>query len=304
MTAEKQARERDVRTWITACEQRFSEQLQDVAQTIAATESLKLLRLSGPTCSGKTTLADLLCRQLAQQGKRVHLISIDDFYYDNDFLQFRSDASAASRTDYDSVDTIDLAMLSTFVREIFTLEQADCPIFDFSQGKRTGMRRMKSRREDLFLFEGIQSLYPEVTRLVSEYGTPMDLYIAPEQTVSVGDCRVPPHELRLLRRLVRDHRFRGTSPEQTFALWEGVRRNEEANIFPYVTACRYRLDSAMPYELGVLKPILDEILPSVPHESPYRAQAEAILTQLRDVEPIDEAWVPADSLYREFIGQP
>lgn len=302
MTAESHDKEKELREWINSCEHRFSESLRQTAQSIAAIGDLKLLRLSGPTCSGKTTLANLLCRQLEKRGKRVHLVSIDDFYYDKDVLHEKAQTSAEESPDYDSVDTIDLERLNAFVHDIFTLEQADCPIFDFSLGKRTGERHMESGKEDVFLFEGIQSLYPEVTRMVAEYGDPVDLYIAPERSIQTKDAVIVPNELRLLRRLVRDYRFRGTSPERTFVLWEGVRRNEETNIFPFVSACRYRLDSTMPYELGVLKPILDDILPSVSVSSRYRMRADEILSQIQTVESIDASWIPADSLYREFIG--
>ena len=151
------------------------------------------------------------------------------------------------------------------------------------------------------MFEGIQALYPEVTEIVSAYGKPIDLYIAPMRTIKSGGIGFAPNELRLLRRLVRDSRFRGTSAEQTLSLWSGVRQNEEEHIFPYVADCRYQIDSAMDYEIGVLKPILEQILPTVAEESPYCAQAKAILAQLIDTEPIDFAWIPEDSLYREFV---
>lgn len=292
--------QKEQRAWIDRCERDFSDRLRAVA-TALATEEVKLLRLSGPTCSGKTTLATLLCRHFEERGKRLHLISIDDFYYDKDTLYAKMNTRETGRVDYDSAQTIDLAELARFTKAIFTTERAECPIFDFIEGRRVGARAVESRENDVFLFEGIQALYPEVTEIVSTYGVTTDLYIAPMRTIKSGGACFAPNELRLLRRLVRDSRFRGTCAEQTLSLWSGVRQNEEEHIFPYVSDCRYRIDSAMDYEIGVLKPILEEILPTVAAQSPYRPQAEAILAQLIGTEPIDRRWIPEDSLYREFV---
>lgn len=262
---------------------------------------LKLIRLTGPTCSGKTTLANLLRTRFAQEGKHLHLISIDDFYYDKEVLHAREQNGGVGHVDYDSVQTIDLEALKRFTREIFLEDAADCPIFDFVEGKRTGYRRMESRDEDVFLFEGIQALYPEVNALLGQYGESAGIYIAPKSALTVGDATWEPNEIRLLRRLVRDYHFRGTSPERTFALWGGVRHNEELNIFPYAGDCPYQIDSTMPYELGVLKPYLCKILPTVSADSPYRTQADEILTKLEPVAPIPDALIPSNSLYREFV---
>ena len=144
-------------------------------------------------------------------------------------------------------------------------------------------------------------LYPRVRSLVAEHGEAVSLYIAPMTPLTAGGVCWEPNDLRLARRLVRDAHFRATPPEQTLFLWSGVRRNEEKNIFPYVADCDFLLDSTMPYELGVLKPFLCKILPTVPEDSPYRPRAEEILARLAEVEPLSDTLIPADSLYREFI---
>jgi len=288
----------DVKIWVEECEKDFHHRLTEVADQLLAIHHLKMIRLAGPTCSGKTTLANLLQSRFAQAGKHLHLISIDDFYYDKTVLHART---GQGQIDYDSVHTIDLLALRNFTEEIFSADAADCPIFDFVQGKRTGFRRMESKEDDVFLFEGIQVLYPELRELFAQFGESVGLYIAPQRSLTVGGTTWEPNEIRLLRRLVRDAHFRNTSPEKTFFLWSGVRENEEANIFPYVKDCPYRIDSTMPYELGVLKPYLNEILPAVAEDSPYRSQAEDILKKLEGIDSVSDAMIPMDSLYREFI---
>ena len=299
VTKEQEQRSRE---WIESCERAFSDRLDEIADELCEKEELRLLRLSGPTCSGKTTAANLLGKRFAQRGKHLHLISIDDFYYDKDVLHERAEDHESGKVDYDSIATIDLQALGRFAEEIFTEDRSHCPVFDFKQGKRVSYRLMESGPDDVFLFEGIQAVYPEIVGLFASFGhESAGIYIAPQSAIEIGKQVFEPNEIRLLRRLVRDHNFRGTSPERTFELWEGVRRNEELNIFPYAGTCQYSIDSTMPYEIGILKPYLCRILPTVSENSPHRVRADAILSQMETVLSLSDEWVASDSLYKEFI---
>ena len=301
MELNNQASFRSVEEWISACEKDFSSRLDGIAEKLCR-EGWKLIRLSGPTCSGKTTAANLLIDRFAKMGKRLHLISIDDFYFDKKILHATAADPASGKVDYDSVKTIDLDALDHFIDDIFSKEESECPIFDFKAGKRIGYRTLESGKDDVFVFEGIQAVYPEVTALIEASGhDSIGVYIAPERTLEAGDERFAPNELRLLRRLVRDYNFRGTAPDFTFGLWQGVRANEEAHIFPYAKDCACRIDSTMPYELGVLKPYLERILPTVPTDSDNYPKAERILAKIKDIEPISDTLIGENSLYQEFI---
>ena len=292
----------EVREWINACEADFSNRLNEIAETLLACDGVRILRLSGPTCAGKTTLANLLKRRFAEAGKHLHLISIDDFFYDKSFLHQKAETESVEALDYDSAATIDWEELSRFITEIFSEQESHCPIFSFLEGKRVGYRTVASREKDIFLFEGIQAFYPEFTDCLKKTGhRSIGLYIAPMRSLSAGEESIEPNELRLMRRLVRDYNFRNSSPENTFGLWANVRRNEEKNIFPYAPKAQYRIDSTMPYELGVLKPYLERILPEVSAESPYRDAAERILLQMREIDAIPAELISEDSLYQEFI---
>ncbi len=290
-----------IEEWVDTCEKDFCLRLDEVARVLCK-DGQKLIRLSGPTCSGKTTAANLLSNRFARLGKRLHLISIDDFYYDKEILHATATDPESGKVDYDSVKTIDLPALKEFVEEVFSKAESRCPIFDFKEGRRVGYRMLESGKDDVFVFEGIQAVYPEVTKLIERSGhDSVGVYIAPRRSVEAGGQIFEPNEIRLLRRLVRDYNFRGTDPDFTFGLWSGVRANEDAHIFPYASECACQIDSTMPYEIGVLKPYLERILPTVPKESPNRGCAEEILAKIADVEPISDQLIRSDSLYREFI---
>ncbi|MBQ2999177.1 MAG: hypothetical protein IJD64_01815, partial [Clostridia bacterium] len=221
---ENNDRFREVQAWIDACEDDFSKRLNALATQVLACRGARVLRLSGPTCSGKTTLANLLKARFAKAGKHLHLISIDDFFYDKDHLHQKAGAGGIETLDYDSAATIDWEEMSRFIREIFSEQESHCPIFSFHEGKRVGYRSVASREQDVFLFEGIQAFYPEFTECLKTTGhESIGMYIAPMRSLSIGDEEIEPNDLRLLRRLVRDYNFRNSSPEHTFGLWASVR---------------------------------------------------------------------------------
>ena len=211
----------DVQRWVSDCDAAFSEYICGIAEDILRRDGVKVIRLVGPTCSGKTTAANMLAKSFEKFGKRLHTISIDDFYYDTDALAQMSSDKGHESIDYDSPDTIDIAELSRFVDEIFSSDLSHCPVFDFTTGKREGYREYRCTENDLFLFEGIQALYPNVSEIFSASGhSPADVFIAPRSSVKLGEATFEPNEIRLMRRLVRDANFRNTKAEFTFYLWE------------------------------------------------------------------------------------
>ncbi len=288
------------RDMVRDCEARFAQRLREIADMLGEKPSLRVCTLTGPTCSRKTTAAKMLVSELARYGKRMHVISIDDFYYPTDYLRKMSKEKGLDGIDYDSVDTIDLCTLSVFCEEIFASSVVHCPIFEFGHGRRTGYRELSIDENDVFLFEGIQAAYPEVTALLGAHGS-VRLYIAPHTPIVTEEHTFLPNEIRLLRRIVRDEHFRDTSAEFTMGMWESVRRNEEAHIFPYVTKDHVAIDSTMPYELGMLRPFLEHALASVSPNSPHRVQADQILASIQSIPPLPSDWIEDGFLYSEFI---
>lgn len=292
--------EEQTRLFVKRCEAEFEQRLADAVGKVCEQKGIRLIGLSGPTCSGKTTTAKKLISQLTAQGKNVHVVSIDDFYLDRQVLIARADNDPDIEVDYDSEDTIDFDALSKCVDEVFTDEPTLIPKYDFVEGKRTGYITIDPDENDLFIFEGIQAIYPKVTALFHKYNY-KSLYICVESGLEIEGTVFNPNELRLMRRLVRDYNFRGASPEFTLYLWESVRANEELNIFPYTVDCDYFINSTLPFEVNLLAPYLRDILPKVPADSKYKAEAEAILNKLEGIQPVSPKYLIDNSLCYEFI---
>lgn len=288
------------RGFVSHFEADFEERLSRTVAEICSMEDVRVITLSGPTCSGKTTAAKKIISEFEKRGRRVHVISIDDFYYDKEILHEKSEKKRDGEIDYDSVDTIDIEAFSDFAERIFEYGELRCPTFNFKSGRREEYRTLVSGENDIFLFEGIQAIYPEIRDILEPHGY-ISVYISPRSALEVGEEIFEPHELRLLRRIVRDCHFRCTDAEFTLRIWKSVRENEEKNIFPYKDSCSFYIDSSFGYELGILAPYLREYLSQVRVDSKYREAADEILRRIVGIEPISKEYLYPDSLYREFV---
>lgn len=286
--------------WIKRCEKSFHDKFYAIAEDICKNRHLRIVRLFGPTCSGKTTAAEILISLFADLGKRAHIVSIDDFFYDKETLARIAREKGLDGLDYDSPDTIDGDALRRFAQEIFESEEVHCPIFDFNEGRRTAYRSMSIDDDDIFIFEGIQANYPNVIEMLSEHGS-ASIYIAPQENVEICGQVFVPNELRLMRRLVRDYHFRSSTPEFTLMLWESVRENEEKNIFPYIKNTDYSVSSSMEYEIGVLKPYLIDIIGEMDKNDERYGDACRILEKISEVEEIPRELILEGMLYCEFV---
>ena len=291
-------------------ERAVDERLTACAAAISADcveHGVRVIRLSGPTCAGKTTAAEKLTEALEAAGRVVYPISIDDFFYGRDILEAKYANRADKRLDYDSVETIDLPALATCVRELMEQGSTKIPMFSFLTGYCEGYRTLTVPEgvEPVFLFEGIQAVYPEVSALFSDVPERSLFINVMKDTVLVdreGHERVfTPDRIRLLRRLVRDEAKRGTSPDFTLTLWHSVRENELRSILPYADSCDYGIDSNMAFDIHMLTPHLRRIFAEQPCDGDEVAEAEAILASIEGVEGIDDACLSENSLYHEFI---
>lgn len=286
--------------WIKQCEDSFAKQISKITDDICNRGNIRVVRLFGPSCSGKTTTARLLISNFKRYGKRAHVVSIDDFFYDRDKIKEISEKKGLSEIDYDSPDTIDCDELEIFVKEIFNDDKVRCPVFDFKTGMRAGYKTMNIDDDDIFIFEGIQAVYPRVVAMFAKYET-ASIYIVPQREVLAGGVCFEANEIRLMRRLVRDYNFRNTAPEVTFDNWDGVRDNEEKNIFPYVEGTEYKVNSSMPYEVGILKPYLQALLRDFDKDDPHYETARYILERIERVEAIPARLILDGYLYKEFV---
>lgn len=290
----------DLRAFVEEEDRLFAQKVKALTDRVAASQTLKMIGLTGPTCSGKTTAAKRLMTSLETMGHRVHTVSLDDFYYDTDILQKKADENPDIEIDYDSEDTIDIALLEEKTNSLLQGLPTRMPRFDFQLGCRCDGELLDSKEGDVYLFEGIQLLYPKVYSILNQ-AVYQDIYICASSAIELNGVRFEPNEIRLMRRLVRDFRYRAANPDFTLYLWQSVRANEEKSIFPNIHLCENRIDSTMPYEIGMLKPYLVEILPLVPAESRFAPQAKEMLSKLNEIQEIPSEYMTQNSLYKEFI---
>ncbi len=258
----------------------------------------RIITLSGPTCSGKTTTANKLIRRISEAGFHAVVLSIDDFFLD----RLRSNEIHDEMPDYDSVNAIDLEALGICVKGLREGKPTLIPHYDFVTGRRDSYAEYAPTDRDIFIFEGIQAVYPEVVRFFgADYKS---IFIHVDEDVTADNVTLTRHEIRLCRRIIRDYRFRNAHAEFTLYLWENVRENEEKSIYPNAGSSDVYINSFLPYELFFLAKNGLPILDTVPQNSPYRDEADALSEKLRHfVNPwFEEEMIPEHSVFREFIG--
>lgn len=287
----------EAESFVAFCERDFESRFRDAARR-ALSLGNKFITLSGPTCSGKTTTASVLLDELEKAGKSAVVISIDDFYLDD--LRTKTDSSGD--LDFDSVNTIDIQCLAEVVQNLARGDEVKLPKFDFLTGKRSGYVKIVPRDSDIYIFEGIQAVYPEVSRLFGDGYTSVFITVADD--VMFNGVYFSASEIRLLRRIVRDADTRNTSPSQTLAYWDKVRKNEDENIFPNAANPHIMIDSFLIYELFVIAPIALAKLAELSKEDAGYSLAHSLSIRLSKInsEYFSTSFVPKTSVFREFIG--
>lgn len=291
------ANEKEAAELVEKCEAEFRFRLDETVKKVISKKNLRVVALSGPTCSGKTTTANRLIEEIGASGHHAVVISIDDFFRD------RNDRNRVDLEvpDYDSADAIDLSYLSEFLSRLKNGQSVLVPKYDFTKTRRVGYHEYIPDPLDIYVIEGIQAVYPEITSRLWNYGS---IFISVADDVTVNGVGFERHDIRLLRRIVRDYKFRGATPEFSLHLWEGVRKNEERNIFPDSANCGIYIDSFLPYELFVIRDCAISLLDDVPADSKRRAEADRLTKKLSELSalPFCDRMIPQNSVFREFIG--
>lgn len=284
--------------FVKRCDREFDQRIEVAVSHILERHN-RFLCLAGPSCAGKTTTANKITKKLGEHGVQTHVISIDDFFYDMEYLLAMA-AQKGGELDMDSVAALDLDLFDCCLAQIVQTNKARLPIFDFHTHTRNAYREFSCKPDDIIIFEGIQAVYPELTALIKPYGM-TSIFVCPERSITVGDQVFEPNIFRFYRRIVRDAQYRSADALRTLEVWRGVRNNEDANIFPYKQACDMVVDSTMAYDLHLLTPYLRELLPQVSEQSRYYLRALDILNRISKIDPISVQYLQEDSLYREFI---
>ncbi len=291
--------ETDAADFIQTCESHFRTHLDEAVTAVLAEPTPSIIALSGPTCSGKTTTANRLIERISASGHHAVVLSVDDFFRDRNERN-RVDLEAP---DYDSPAALDLVYLAEFFARLQEGKSILIPKYDFVATRRVGYHEYIPDPLDIYVVEGIQAVYPEVTSLFGD-SVCRSIFISVTEDVEVNGVSFSRHDIRLLRRIVRDYWFRGATSEFTFHLWDGVKKNEKTNIFPNSNNCDVYIDSFLPYEIFTIRDDVLPLLEAVPPTSEYRPDAERLLEKLHQLTSfayIDDRLIPQNSVIREFL---
>ena len=286
----------EIHLFVEKSEANYKNQVLKIANKILSMDHVRFLTLSGPTCSGKTTTSYILEHEFEKRGMAVKIISIDDFYRN------RADISDDETPDFESISAIDFPIFKDCVNKILNGKTAMLPIYDFKHGKRTGFFPYTPREHEIIIFEGIQAIYSEILAILPKEIT-KSIYISVANDVQAYGTFFEKREIRFFRRLLRDYLFRSATPERTLELWVGVVENEEKNIIPNERNADYVIDSFLPYELGVIKPYLLNVVSFDFKKAHEKELYDKIRSEFMNITEIPSHFVPSDSVFREFIGK-
>lgn len=260
---------------------------------------LKIVFIAGPSSSGKTTFAKRLAIQLAVLGLKPRQISMDDYFVDREHTPLDADGNY----DFESIDAIDIEAFNSDLIRLFSGERVQLPRFDFTTGQRTmDGKVLEMTPRSILLVEGIHGLNPALTPHIEGH-MKYKIYASALTTLSLDDMSViSTTDNRLLRRLVRDSRYRGRSAYETLKGWQSVRRGEERYIFPYQEQADAMFNTALFFELSILKQYAQPLLVRVPANTPEYAEALRLLRFLDYFVEVSDRELPPTSILREFLG--
>ena len=259
----------------------------------------RIVLIAGPSSSGKTTSSRRLAIQLMINRIIPKVISLDNYFVDRE----ATPVDENGEYDYESLYALDLELFNNDLRRLIAGEEVEMPTYNFATGRRVFKGdKMRLGPNNVLLIEGIHGLNPELTAQIPEEQK-FRLYVSALTTLTIDDHNwVPTTDNRLLRRIIRDHKYRGTDALKTIARWPSVRRGEEKWIFPFQENADATFNSSLLFELGVMKDYAVPLLRKVPRNTPEFAEAVRLLTFLGYFLPISESQIPSTSLLREFLG--
>ena len=274
-------------------------QIAQIAQTIAGDPAKKFVMIAGPSSSGKTTFSHRLSTQLSVLGLRPHPIALDDYFVNRE----QTPRDENGEYDFECLEAIDIAQFNEDMTRLLNGERVELPTFNF----RTGSREYKGNflqlgEGDILVLEGIHGLNDKLSWSLPKESK-FRIYISALTQLSVDEHnRIATTDGRLIRRMIRDARTRGTKAEGTIAMWQSVRRGEEKHIFPSQESADIMFNSALIYELAVLKVYAQPLLYGISPSSPVYTEAKRLLKFLDYFVPVPSDDIPSTSLIREFIG--
>jgi uridine kinase len=260
---------------------------------------VKLVLISGPSSSGKTTFSKRLSVQLMTNGLRPYPISLDNYFVDRE----DTPRDENGNYDYESLYALDLELFNTQLQALLRGEEVELPRFNFNLGKKEYKGdKLRIDEHTILILEGIHALNPELTPQIPA-ASKYKIYVSALTTISLDDHNwIPTTDNRLLRRIIRDFNYRGYSAQETISRWPSVRAGEDKWIFPYQENADVMFNSALLFEFAVLRCHAEPILTSVPRNCPEYAEAYRLLKFIKYFTPVQDKEIPPTSLLREFLG--
>ena len=277
----------------------MEKKLAEIAEEISIRPSKKLVMIAGPSSSGKTTFSHRLSIQLRAHGLKPHPIGVDDYYVDRD----RTPRDENGDYNFECLEAIDIEQFNKDMNRLLAGETVEIPSYNFKTGKREYKGNFKTLgKDDILVIEGIHCLNDKLSHTLPKESK-FKIYISALTQLNIDEHnRISTTDGRLIRRMVRDARTRGTDAKGTIARWPSVRRGEEENIFPYQEEADVMFNSAHIYELAVLKQYAEPLLFGIGKDEPEYIEAKRLLKFLEYFVPISSENIPINSIVREFVG--
>lgn len=277
----------------------MEQKIGNLAAQIASDDKKKFVMIAGPSSSGKTSFANRLSIQLIAKGRKPHPLSLDDYYVDREFCPKHPDGSF----DFECLESIDVKLFNEDMNRLLKGEAVDMPFFNFKTGKREYRgRKLTLGADDILVIEGIHGLNDRLSQLIPPEHK-FKIYISALTQLNIDEHNpLSTTDERLIRRIVRDARTRGTNAMETIAMWPSVRKGERENIFPFQEQADVMFNSALVYELAVLKVYAEPLLFGIERDCPEYLEAKRLLKLLDYFLPMPADGIPNNSLLREFVG--
>lgn len=277
----------------------MEQKIGNLAAQIASDDKKKFVMIAGPSSSGKTSFANRLSIQLIAKGRKPHPLSLDDYYVDRELCPKHPDGSF----DFECLESIDVKLFNEDMNRLLKGEAVDMPSFNFKTGKREYRgRKLVLGPDDILVIEGIHGLNDRLSQLIPPEHK-FKIYISALTQLNIDEHNpLSTTDERLIRRIVRDARTRGTNAMETIAMWPSVRKGERENIFPFQEQADVMFNSALVYELAVLKVYAEPLLFGIERDCPEYLEAKRLLKLLDYFLPMPADGIPNNSLFREFVG--
>lgn len=291
--------EKKLKNLIMLEEALHEKKIAQIADKIASNNKVKMILIAGPSSSGKTTFAQRLGIQLKLNGIKPVMISVDNYFVERE----QTPKDKNGEYDFESIEAIDLKLFNQDLKKLLNGEEIECPEFDFHVGtKRYKGKKMHLEEDEVLIIEGIHCLNDRLTSEISK-DQKYKVYISDLTVLNMDRInRISTTDTRLVRRIVRDHQFRGYTAEHTLNAWNNVNLGEEKNIFPFQEQADSIFNTSLIYELAALKNIALPLLQNIEKDKKVYAESQRIIELLKYFEPIPNEKIPRNSLLKEFLG--